>query len=106
MGTVPLVLGISTVFGGFLLWTYEECTLLVLGTCVETARPLEAFGLFVVIFGGVVTVIGIISMSYLSPAQPPSPPPTPGGRYCPSCGTPNPLEARYCTSCGIELPAG
>ena len=31
---------------------------------------------------------------------------TPAGRYCPNCGTPNPLEAQYCLSCGIQLPAG
>ena len=105
MGTVPLVLGFAIGFGGFFVWTYEECTLF-LGACIQTARPYETAGLLVMIFGGVLTVICIISMSFISPGQHPSPPPTPGGRYCPNCGTPNPLEARFCISCGTELPTG
>ncbi len=39
-------------------------------------------------------------------AQPPFPHRPPKGRYCPNCGTPNPLDAQYCVLCGIQLPAG
>ena len=107
-GTVPLVLGVLAGVGGLYLSTLEVCTFVfeLSGACLASERLYQTPGLIVMIFGGILFVVGVVLMTTGGRETPPPSPHSPAGRYCPDCGTPNSLEAQYCLSCGIELPAG
>ncbi len=86
-GVGPIVLGLLAGVGGFFVWIYEECTrvFVLTGACLATARPFETAGLVLMIFGGILFVVGIIFLTIpggrgaqagAPSAPPPAVPPT------------------------------
>ncbi len=87
---VALVLGIVAGVGGFLLYDFVQCVGVIGNLCIGPSRPYETPGLVVMIFGGILFVVGIIFLTIpggrgiqagmpspqaLSPPPPSVPPP-------------------------------
>lgn len=84
---------------------------------MSVSRPYTEVGILGMIFGGIFVVVGILLLAVprlpglTSPQAPPpkeptlqSSPETLEGKYCPKCGTLNPLDAKFCNSCANEFP--
>ena len=88
---------------------------------MSVSRPYTEVGILGMIFGGIFVVVGILLVA-VPGLRPPPPeretlevqmnedlgawgsPKTFEAKYCPKCGTLNPLEARFCNSCANEFP--
>lgn len=90
MGIVALVLGIVAGVVGFVLYDFVQCVGVIGNLCIGPSRPYETPGLVVMIFGGILFVVGIIFLTIpggrgvqagvpspqaLSPPTPSAPPP-------------------------------
>ena len=68
-------------------------------------NSLWSFGWGVIIVGGIVFIIGLISYYSVS-VQTVTPQPTrknSSNKYCSSCGVELPLAAKFCTECGVKI---
>ena len=74
------------------------------GEC-DQWNSLWGFGWGLIIFGGIVSIIGLISYYSVS-VQTVTPLPTRKNytnKYCSSCGVELPLAAKFCTECGVKI---
>lgn len=109
------MLGVLGGIGGFLLFAFVQCELEIgTGLCLASSRPYETAGIVVMVFGGILIVLGVLLLGGIFRAGSAPVPPTTSadtethgpGRYCPECEARNLPEAAYCASCGTPLPAG
>ncbi len=110
-GTAAIVFGVLGGIGGYFLWTYEYCSFgfPVIDSCLEYSRPYEMVGMLLMVFGGVLFIVGIVLASIGRGETGPSTQTQPvesRGKYCPNCGTLLPFEARFCSACSYEFAEG
>ncbi|MFQ5552565.1 MAG: zinc ribbon domain-containing protein [Thermoplasmata archaeon] len=102
---------------GLTVWSWITLQKLEAGGYQEAQAPVLVLGIlglvFALLIGGVFLIIAYAKLSnVLSPrpqvapmaAPPPVASPQAGGRVCPNCGRPIPMDAKFCNHCGHELP--
>ncbi len=60
MGTAALVLGVLAGVGGFFLYDFVTCVSRIGDLCIGASRPYETGGLVIMVFGGILVVLGIL----------------------------------------------
>lgn len=110
-GIVAIVFGILGGIAGFVLYDLPVCAAMVFNTCIQYSYPYYEVGILLMIFGGVLVIVGVVLNATAPRSTPPTAipaqPQTPAtGKYCTNCRTLNPFEARYCNSCGNEFTVG
>ncbi|MFQ5986579.1 MAG: zinc ribbon domain-containing protein, partial [Thermoplasmata archaeon] len=105
------------VAAGLTVWSWTNLKQIEAGRYQEAQAQTLVLGILGLIFafliGGIFLIIAYFKLSNVTSPRPaaapmaPPPPaasPQPGGRVCPNCGRPIPMDAKYCNHCGHELP--
>ncbi len=99
------------------VWSWGTLQRIERGQYQEAQAPALVLGIlglfFAFLIGGIFLILAYVKLgNVISPrlAAPPmaapvpvAPPPA-GGRVCPNCGRPIPMDAKFCNHCGHELP--
>ncbi|MEE9182830.1 MAG: zinc ribbon domain-containing protein [candidate division NC10 bacterium] len=99
------------------IWSWGTLQQIEQGRYQEAQAPVLVqgiLGLFFALFiGGIFLILAYVKLGNVvspRPAAPAMVPPVPvvaqpaGGRLCPNCGRPIPMDAKFCNYCGHELP--
>ena len=111
----PLIpLGVSV---GLTVWSWSTLQKIGQGRYQEAQAPVLVLGIlglfFANLIGGIFLIVAyaklgnVVSPRLAAPAMaapvPVAPQPA-GGRVCPNCGRPIPMDAKFCNYCGHEMP--
>ena len=99
------------------VWTWGTLQKIEQGAYRDAQAPVLVQGIlglfFAFLIGGIFLIIGYAKLGNVvspRPAVPVMAAPAPvapqpaGGRVCPNCGRPIPMDAKFCNHCGHELP--
>lgn len=90
--------GVLLALAGFGLHGYVACEAEIGGICLLPSRPYETSGIVVMVFGGILLVLGVVILalgeSGIAGQQ---------HRYCTNCGQAAVNQARFCANCGAEF---
>jgi hypothetical protein len=104
----PLIpLGVSV---GLTVWSWSTLQRIERGGYQDAQAPVLVLGIlgffFSVFIGGIFLIMAYVKLGNVispRPAYPVAPQPA-GGRVCPNCGRPIPMDAKFCNHCGHEMP--
>lgn len=113
-----------TIFPGIFLaiaaaltvWSWNTFQRIEGGRYQEAQAPVLVQGIlglfFALLIGGIFLILAYVKLGNV--VSPPAPAPAmaapavaaqpAGGRVCPNCGRPIPMDAKFCNHCGHELP--
>ncbi len=109
----PLIpLGVSV---GLTVWSWSTLQRIGRGGYQDAQAPVLVLGILGLFFanfiGGIFLIVAYVKLGNVISPQPPvmaapvpvAPQPA-GGRVCPNCGRPIPMDAKFCNYCGHEMP--
>ena len=102
---------------GLTVWSWTNLKQIEAGRYQDAQAPTLVLGIvglaFALLIGGIFLIIAYAKLSNVifprpaatpMAAPPPIASPQPGGRVCPNCGRPIPMDAQFCSYCGEKLP--
>ncbi len=102
---------------GLTVWTWGTLQKIEQGRYQDAQAPVLVQGIlglfFAFLIGGIFLILAyaklgnVVSPRFAAPvmaAPVPVAPQPAGGRMCPNCGRPIPMDAKFCNHCGHELP--
>ena len=105
------------VAAGLTVWSWTTLQKIEAGRYQEAQAPALVLGIlglfFALLVGGIFLIIAYAKVGNVISPRPAAVPmaapapvasPQPGGRVCPKCGRPIPMDAKFCNHCGHELP--
>ncbi|MCJ2555220.1 MAG: zinc ribbon domain-containing protein, partial [Candidatus Thermoplasmatota archaeon] len=102
---------------GLAVWTWGTLHKIEEGQYQEARDPALVQGIlglfFAFLIGGIFLILAYIKLGNVVSPRPAAPamaapmpvaPQPAGGRVCPNCGRPIPMDAKFCNHCGHEMP--
>ncbi len=97
------------------VWSWGTLQQIEQGRYQEAQAPVLVQGIlglfFAFLIGGIFLILSYVKLGNVVSPPPPAPvmaapvaAQPAGGRMCPNCGRPIPMDAKFCNHCGQELP--